>query len=74
MVHKVHFTVKTPLAARIKYVTKEMSGDSEFRVQGTLGDYSQKDIKLTGQLPIIEINCIFGFGIASLQRDGFGEF
>jgi len=65
---------KNTIGGAIKYVTKEMSGDSEFNLQGTLGSYGQKDLKFTGQIPLIEDKLYLGFGIASLQRDGFGEF
>lgn len=65
---------KNTIGGAIKYVTKEMSGDTEFKVQGTLGEYNQTDFKLTGQVPLIENQLYFGFGVASLQRDGYGEF
>jgi len=65
---------KNTIGGAIKYVTKEMSGEGEFRVQGTFGDYGQQDVKVTGQYPLIEDKLFVGFGFASLQRDGFGEF
>ncbi len=65
---------KNTIGGAMKYVTKVMSGDAEFKVQGTVGDYNQKDIKLTGQVPLIDNKLYFGFGVASLNRDGFGEF
>lgn len=65
---------KNTIGGAIKYVTKEMSGDTELKVQGTIGDYNQRDVKVTGQIPLIDEKLYFGFGVASLQRDGFGEF
>ncbi|TKB47521.1 TonB-dependent receptor [Thalassotalea mangrovi] len=65
---------KNTIGGAIKYVTKEMSGDAELNIQGTIGSYSQADIKATGQLPVIDDMLYLGFGIASLQRDGFGEY
>jgi len=65
---------KNTIGGAIKYVTKEMSGDGEFKIKGTIGDYGQKDIKLTGQFPLIENKLYFGFGVANLQRDGYGKF
>ena len=65
---------KNTIGGAIKYVTKEMSGDAELNLQGTIGSYSQKDIKVTGQYPVIEDKLYVGFGVASLQRDGFGEY
>lgn len=65
---------KNTIGGAIKYVTKEMSGGAELDVQGTLGNHSQRDIKLTGQYPIVEDKLYLGFGYANLQRDGYGEF
>lgn len=65
---------KNTIGGAIKYVTKAMSGDGELKVQGTLGSYGQKDLKLTGQFPLIADKLFVGFGVASLERDGFGEF
>ncbi|QDP00563.1 TonB-dependent receptor [Thalassotalea sp. PS06] len=65
---------KNTIGGAIKYVTKEMSGDAELNIQGTIGSYSQTDLKATGQFPIIDDMLYVGFGIASLQRDGFGEY
>lgn len=65
---------KNTIGGAIKYVTKEMSGDAEFNLQGTLGSFNQQDIKFTGQIPLIDDKLYLGFGVASLQRDGYGEF
>ncbi|MFW8590070.1 TonB-dependent receptor [Glaciecola sp. 2405UD65-10] len=65
---------KNTIGGAVKYVTKEMTGDMTFTAQGTVGSYSQRDIKLTGQLPIIEDKLYLGVGFADLSRDGFGEF
>jgi iron complex outermembrane receptor protein len=65
---------KNTIGGAIKYVTKEMSGDAEFNAQATLGSYSQKDLMLTGQMPLIENELYIGGGYANLNRDGFGEY
>ncbi|MGO4892644.1 TonB-dependent receptor [Flavobacterium sp. W21_SRS_FM6] len=65
---------KNTIGGAIKYVTKPMSGDAEMNVQGTIGSYSQRDVKVTGQYPIIEDRLFVGFGYANLNRDGFGEY
>lgn len=65
---------KNTIGGAIKYVTKEMSGDTEFNIEGTLGSYNQQDIKVTGQIPVIDDKLYIGFGHADLSRDGFGEF
>ena len=65
---------KNTIGGAVKYVTKEMSGDTEFNIQGTVGSYNQKDLKVTGQIPLIDDKLFIGFGHAELNRDGFGEF
>ncbi|WP_448211815.1 TonB-dependent receptor [Colwellia sp. MEBiC06753] len=65
---------KNTIGGAIKYVTKPMSGDLEFNIEGTVGSYKQRDIKVTGQIPIVEDKLFLGFGHADLSRDGFGEF
>lgn len=65
---------KNTIGGAVKYVTKAMSGDTEFNIEGTVGSYNQRDLKLTGQIPLIEDKLFIGFGHAELNRDGFGEF
>ncbi|MCO7200384.1 TonB-dependent receptor [Pseudoalteromonas sp. OANN1] len=65
---------KNTIGGAIKYVTKEMSGDATFNVEGTVGSYNQRDLKITGQLPLVEDTLYLGYGFATLNRDGFGEF
>ncbi len=65
---------KNTTGGAIKYVTKEMTGDAEFNIRGTVGSYNQRDIKVTGQMPLIDNTLYLGVGIADLSRDGFGEF
>ena len=65
---------KNTIGGAVKYVTREMTGDTEFAVNLTAGSYKQGDIKLTGQIPLIDNKLYVGFGYANLQRDGFGNF
>ncbi|WP_299071399.1 TonB-dependent receptor [uncultured Paraglaciecola sp.] len=65
---------KNTVGGAVKYVTKAMSGAPELNVQGTVGSYAQRDIKLTGQYPLVEDTLYIGFGYADLSRDGYGEF
>ncbi len=65
---------KNTIGGAIKYVTKEMSGEARATAQATIGSYSQRDIKLTGQIPLVEDKLYVGFGFADLTRDGFGEY
>ena len=65
---------KNTIGGAVKYVTKAMSGDTELNIEGTVGSYNQKDLKVTGQIPLMEDKLFLGFGHAQLNRDGFGEF
>ncbi|MCI2282406.1 TonB-dependent receptor [Colwellia sp. MSW7] len=65
---------KNTIGGAVKYVTKAMSGDTEFNIEGTVGSYNQRDLKVTGQIPLVEDKLFIGFGHAELNRDGFGEF
>lgn len=65
---------KNTIGGAIKYVTRRMSGEPEFSVAGTVGSFNQRDLKLTGEFPLIDNTLYFGFGYANLQRDGYGKF
>ncbi|WP_395342518.1 TonB-dependent receptor [Ningiella sp. W23] len=65
---------KNTIGGAVKYVTKEMSGDAEFNARATLGSFSQRDIAITGQIPLIADKLFLGGGFADLNRDGYGEY
>ena len=65
---------KNTIGGAIKYVTKKMSGDLEFDLTATAGDYNRQDYKVAGKIPIIDDKLYVGFALASLTRDGYGEF
>ncbi|MFC6441586.1 TonB-dependent receptor [Bowmanella sp. JS7-9] len=65
---------KNTIGGAVKYVTKPMSGDTQFTARGTVGSYNQRDVKLTGQIPLVDDTLFVGFGYADLNRDGYGEY
>lgn len=65
---------KNSIGGAIKYVTKKMSGDLEFDLKATLGNYNRQDYKVAGKIPVIDDKLYVGFALASLTRDGFGDF
>ncbi|MDB2373428.1 TonB-dependent receptor [Psychrosphaera haliotis] len=65
---------KNTIGGAVKYVSKPMSGDTEFNIEGAFGSYSQTDLKVTGQIPLIDDKLYLGFGHGMFKRDGFGEF
>ncbi|RUO58749.1 TonB-dependent receptor [Pseudidiomarina insulisalsae] len=64
---------KNTIGGALKYVTKELTGYDELSVQGTVGSYNQRDLKISGQTALSD-NFYVGAAVASLQRDGFGEY
>jgi len=65
---------KNTIGGAIKYVTKKMSGDMEIDLQATLGSYNRQDYKVAGKIPVVDDKFYVGFALASLTRDGFGDF
>ena len=65
---------KNTIGGAIKYVTKKMSGDMEIDLQATLGSYNRQDYKVAGKIPVVDDKLYVGFALASLTRDGFGDF
>ncbi|SDK64432.1 TonB-dependent receptor [Microbulbifer yueqingensis] len=63
---------KNTIGGAVKYVTKKLTGDTEFRVRGGIGSYNQRDLVLSGQTGLSDTAAV-GFAVASYQRDGYGE-
>ena len=64
---------KNTIGGAMKYVTRELTGYDEFEVKGTVGSYSQADLKVSGQTALAD-NFYVGGAFATLNRDGFGKF
>lgn len=64
---------KNTIGGAIKYVTKRLTGEPNFSINGTLGTYNQQDLVVTGEVPLGD-RVALGASLASLQRDGYGEF
>ncbi|SHH18389.1 TonB-dependent receptor [Ferrimonas marina] len=65
---------KNTIGGAVKYVSREMHGDTAFDVKASYGSYNQMDLKFNGQTPIVQDRFYLGLGLARLTRDGFGEF
>ncbi len=63
---------KNTIGGAVKYVTKRMSGEAQGKVKATVGMFSQQDLVVSGQLPIVDDTLFIGATIASFQRNGFG--
>lgn len=65
---------KNTIGGAVKYVTREMTGEANFTLEGTVGNYSRQDVRFLGQIPLIEDKLYLGFGYANLNRDGYGTY
>lgn len=64
---------KNTIGGAMKYVTRQLTGDNEFSIRGTVGSYNQRDLHLSGQTALSD-NFYVGAAFATLNRDGFGEY
>ncbi|RBP51750.1 TonB-dependent receptor [Arenicella xantha] len=65
---------KNTIGGALKYVTRKLRDADAFSVEAKLGSYSQRDLKLSAAAPIVEDKFYIGGAVATLNRDGFGEF
>lgn len=64
---------RNTIGGAVKYVTKQLTGDNEFAVRGTLGTENQRDLKVSGQTGLTD-NVFISGAFATFNRDGFGKF
>lgn len=65
---------KNTIGGAVKYQTRRLGNEPTFNIKGRAGSYNQRDIMVSGSVPIIEDKLFIGGGVAYLQRDGYGEF
>ncbi|MFP1131811.1 TonB-dependent receptor [Asticcacaulis sp. W401b] len=64
---------RNTIGGAIKYVTKPLDMTSPtFMARGSLGSYNQRDLVLTGSIPLTDQFAV-GAAIAKYNRDGFGK-
>ncbi|WP_251357869.1 TonB-dependent receptor [Kangiella sp. TOML190] len=64
---------KNTIGGALKYVTKELTPETEFTAQLGVGNFGQLDFKIGGQTALGSDKWMLGYSFASLNRDGFGE-
>ena len=62
---------RNTIGGAIKYVTKRLSNDPEFRVRANYGSYDQADLILSASMPLAD-GFRVGASAARLSRGGFG--
>lgn len=63
---------RNTIGGAIKYVTAKLPDDPALSVRGTLGNFDQADLIITGSTPITD-NLKIGASGARLSRGGFGD-
>ena len=63
---------KNTVAGAIKYVTRDIVGDAQYNITGTVGSDSQLDLKISGSTPVSDTFYIGGT-LGYFSRDGYGE-
>ncbi|WP_119678808.1 TonB-dependent receptor [Indioceanicola profundi] len=63
---------RNTIGGAVKYVTRKIGDEASLRVKGNLGSYGQRDLIVSGGLPINSKVSIGAAG-AVLKRDGYGE-
>jgi iron complex outermembrane receptor protein len=63
---------RNTIGGAIKYVTRRLSTDPEFKVRGTYGSYDQAELLVSGSVPLTE-SLRIGASATRLSRGGFGE-
>ncbi len=63
---------RNAVGGAVKYVTRRLSDETEYRIRASVGEYSQRDLVATASVPIND-KLRIGGTVASLNRDGFGN-
>lgn len=63
---------KNTIGGAVKYVTRQLDGETGGKVKFSAGDFGQRDLTASGQVALIEDKLFIGGALASLQRDGYG--
>ena len=63
---------RNAVGGAIKYVTRRLGQDPEFRLKASAGSYGQRDVVGAGSVPVSN-NFRIGASLASFGRDGFGS-
>lgn len=63
---------RNTIGGAIKYITKRLGDEPQISFKGTLGQYSQTDLVVSGSSPVGDIIKLGG-SLAIFKRDGFGE-
>ncbi len=63
---------RNTIGGAVKYVTRKLGPQPDFRLKGTLGSYGQKEAVITASTPLSE-TARLGGSFGKFKRDGFGN-
>jgi len=63
---------RNTIGGAVKYVTKRLGDEPTVSIAGSVGNFSQRDLIVSGELPINN-TLAFGGAVATFNRDGFGR-
>ncbi|HYE48120.1 MAG TPA: TonB-dependent receptor [Azospirillaceae bacterium] len=63
---------RNTIGGAVKYVTKRIGDTPELRIKANLGSYYQRDLVVSGDLPLTDKVAVGG-AVSISKRDGFGE-
>ncbi|MBL8628316.1 MAG: TonB-dependent receptor [Rhodospirillaceae bacterium] len=63
---------RNTIGGAVKYVTRRLGDETEFKLRGAVGTYEQMDVIGTATIPLTE-NTRLGGSVARFHRDGFGK-
>ncbi len=63
---------RNTIGGAVKYVTKRLPQDTQFKARASYGTYNQADLVLTASTPVTDLIRVGG-SVARLSRGGFGD-
>lgn len=63
---------RNTIGGAVKYITKRLGNEATATIEGTIGNFSQRDLIVSGELPITDTLAVGG-AVATFNRDGFGR-
>ena len=63
---------RNTIGGAVKYVTRPLSDEVEFKAHAAYGSYNQTDVILTGSVPLSDVFRV-GAAVAWLTHDGYGK-
>ena len=63
---------RNTIGGAVKYITKRLGDKPTVSIEGSVGNFSQRDLIVKGELPITDTLAVGG-AVATFNRDGFGR-